>query len=160
MKIVPGFEAAFAGVADRCGQEPLAVYSVTRCLEVIVAQMKDDGLELSEGQTLQDAAREHFEFNIRGAWWGDDTPMFIQDDTWAGFLERQEIDDPGRLEASERERTIAALVKEFQKTVSLGDLEPGETHADAAREYYEENVVPLLASGALGLKPLRSPKRE
>lgn len=66
--LLDGFEAAYLGNVRRCGEHPLACYSVRRCLDVLVAQ----------GMTL-DEADEHFAFNVIGAWMGPNTPVFLFD---------------------------------------------------------------------------------
>lgn len=99
MQIVNGMEKAFVGVGTRCGQVEVAVYSVEKCIEEIIKQMKRDGLELSEGKTYEEDAWDHFEYNIRGFWTGDDTPMFLDADTWGDFLEKHDATDYGTLPA-------------------------------------------------------------
>lgn len=64
--LVDGFDAAFLGIGQRCGQPDVAVYDRARCLQILVAQ----------GATL-DEATEHFEFNVAGAWVGECTPLFL-----------------------------------------------------------------------------------
>lgn len=61
-----GFEEAFIGACYRFGQPPLATYDLQQVLQILMRQ----GLSADE-------AREHFEFNILGAWVGDGTPVFI-----------------------------------------------------------------------------------
>ena len=68
MLIADGLDEAIIGVARRCGQPDLVAYSVSKCLEVLMA----DGLTYEE-------ALEHFEFNVAGAWVGDETPIWVYD---------------------------------------------------------------------------------
>ena len=65
--LAEGFEAAFIGVAVRCGQPSLAVYDGQRCIEII---MRRDGSD-------EESAREAFEFNTEGAWVGEHTPLYL-----------------------------------------------------------------------------------
>jgi len=68
MLLADGFEDAFVGFARRFGwHEPVAVYDYTRCLEILVER---DGMDHL-------GASEFFEFNVIGAWVGDQTPIFI-----------------------------------------------------------------------------------
>lgn len=62
-----GFDEAFIGLVDRCGSEPVACYDVEKCLDVLVRRDK---------MTREDAS-EFFEFNVRGAFVGSRTPMFL-----------------------------------------------------------------------------------
>ena len=97
MQIINGMEKAFVGMGTRCGQVEVAVYSVEKCIEEIIKQMKRDDLELTGGETYEENAWEHFEYNIRGAWNGDETPMFLEADTWEDFLEKKGATDYGTL---------------------------------------------------------------
>lgn len=65
--VADDFADAFVGVSYRCGKESLAVYSVPRCIEIL---MKRDG-------TTHEGASEFFEFNVAGAWLGDGTPVWL-----------------------------------------------------------------------------------
>jgi hypothetical protein len=61
-----GFDEALVGIARRCGQPDLAVYSVRRCIEVL----------MQRGMT-EEEADEFFDFNVVGAWVGPMTPIFL-----------------------------------------------------------------------------------
>lgn len=61
-----GFDDALVGIARRCGQPDLAVYSVRLCIEVL----------MQRGMTYEEAC-EYFEFNVVGAWMGPMTPIFL-----------------------------------------------------------------------------------
>lgn len=65
--LADGFEDAFLGIADRCGQPSLAIYDTERCIEIL---MKRDGMD-------REGAEEFFEFNTLGAWVGPHTPLFL-----------------------------------------------------------------------------------
>ena len=65
--LADGFEKALIGVAERINLGPVAAYDVEKILEIL---MERDGLEYSE-------ALEHFEYNIKGAWMGEFTPVYI-----------------------------------------------------------------------------------
>lgn len=62
-----GFEDAFIGVAERCGQPALVVYDADICIDIL---RNRDGMDKSE-------AIEFFNFNVIGAWMGDHTPLFL-----------------------------------------------------------------------------------
>jgi hypothetical protein len=65
--LADGFEDAFVGMAERCGQPSLAVYDADKCLDVL---MQRDGMSYDE-------AVEFFNFNTLGAWVGEMTPLFL-----------------------------------------------------------------------------------
>jgi hypothetical protein len=65
--LADGFDDAIIGVAERCGQPPLVVYDITKCIEI---------LELRDGMD-HDEAEEFFGFNTLCAWAGDGTPLFL-----------------------------------------------------------------------------------
>jgi|TARA_R110002020_G_C16091602_1_gene757942 hypothetical protein len=67
MIIANGFDEAKIGVARRCGQPDLIAYDLEKIIEILIER---DGMSHEE-------AVEYFEFNIVGAWIGDDTPCFI-----------------------------------------------------------------------------------
>lgn len=64
--LADGFEGAVEGIGERCGQMPLIVYSVRKCLDILV----------SEGMSEVEA-REYFDFNVGGAWMGEGTPIWV-----------------------------------------------------------------------------------
>lgn len=65
--LADGFEDAFIGVGQICGEPPVAVYNREKCVEVLMAR---DGMDYEE-------AVEYLEFNTFGAYVGPQTPMFI-----------------------------------------------------------------------------------
>ena len=62
-----GFEDAFVGTGERCGQPTIAVYDRKKCIDV---------LEKRDGPTREEAI-EFFEFNVVGSWVGEQTPIFV-----------------------------------------------------------------------------------
>lgn len=64
--IADGFDDAIIGIAT----EPRLIYSVTKCLEIL---MKNDEMDYTD-------ALEHFTFNVSGGWVGDKTPIWCWDD--------------------------------------------------------------------------------
>ena len=68
MLFADGLDAAFVGVARRCGQPDLAVYSIPLAIRVLVQR---DGMSEAD-------AREYLEFNSIGAWVGEETPIWLE----------------------------------------------------------------------------------
>ena len=62
-----GFDDAIIGIGERCGQPSLVAYDRDKCIQVL---MDRDGMDYEE-------AVEFFDFNVAGAWVGENTPMFI-----------------------------------------------------------------------------------
>lgn len=61
-----GLDQAIIGICDQSGR---VIYSIKKIMKILVKQ----GLTSEE-------AREHLEFNITGAWVGDQTPIFCDDE--------------------------------------------------------------------------------
>ena len=64
--LADGFEEALIGVAERINLS-VAAYDVDKIITIL---MERDGMTDEE-------AIEYFEFNIRGAWMGEHTPVYI-----------------------------------------------------------------------------------
>lgn len=69
-KTLDGFDAAILGVLEDMNKPPRLVYSRAAILGIL--QVRDD--------MNYDDALEYYEFNISGAWIGDDTPALLYDD--------------------------------------------------------------------------------
>ena len=63
--LADGFDDAFVGVVERCGQPTISCYDRDRCIEILMKDM-----------SYEDAV-EHFDFNVSGAYVGEYTPCFI-----------------------------------------------------------------------------------
>jgi len=64
-----GFDQAVIGIGQAFGDNSRLIYSVKKCLEILVGQ----------GMNYEDAV-EHFEFNVSGAYVGERTPIWCYDD--------------------------------------------------------------------------------
>ena len=67
MLLADGFEGAFIGVATRCGQPTLAVYSAHKCIKLLVER---------DGMTHEEAL-EYFNFNVVGGWVGEEPKALV-----------------------------------------------------------------------------------
>lgn len=65
--LADGFEDAFIGFAERCISQPCAVYDYARAVQILVNR---DGMSEEE-------AEEFLQFNVLGAYVGEQTPWFI-----------------------------------------------------------------------------------
>jgi len=67
---IDGFDEAFIGFSQRCGQLRLANYSLSGMIKVLVDR---DGMD-------EDEALEYIGYNCIGAWLGEYTPNIIEDE--------------------------------------------------------------------------------
>jgi hypothetical protein len=68
--LADGFDDAFIGIAENSEGNPVAVYSVDKCLDILAEQFKDQ--EDAVGDAI-----DFFEFNVKGSYVGEFTPMFV-----------------------------------------------------------------------------------
>ena len=62
-----GFDEAIIGMAERINLGPVVAYDVEKMLQIMIER---------DGMTYEEAL-EFFDYNIKGAWMGDFTPIFI-----------------------------------------------------------------------------------
>jgi len=78
---IDGFDDAIVGIGERINLGPVVIYDEEKMIEIIMNDMDVSVYELEEGETIEDKkysmALEHFEFNIKGAWLGEFTPIFM-----------------------------------------------------------------------------------
>jgi hypothetical protein len=65
--LADGFEEALIGFGQRCGQPLLAVYDYTKMVEVLMFR---------DGMSYDDAC-EYIDYNVVGAWVGEQTPLIL-----------------------------------------------------------------------------------
>ena len=76
--LADGFDDAIMGIVNQSGTgKYLVLYDSDKCIEIIVNQLKKDGVEPSESYDLHIIAVEHFEFNVSGGYVGENSPMFF-----------------------------------------------------------------------------------
>lgn len=71
-QFVTGFNEALVGIGRQFNRY-LAIYDTKKCL-AILAEGLPDTLDADE---KEEVALEYFEFNIVGAWVGENTPIFL-----------------------------------------------------------------------------------
>lgn len=74
-----GFDDAVLGFGSRCGEEDLLVYDYDKCVDILVANIKEDMEEAEYDE--EDAyieAYEHMEYNVCGSYMGKGTPLFLR----------------------------------------------------------------------------------
>ena len=62
-----GFDDAIIGIAERINLGPVVAYSVEKILDIMIER---------DGMTYEEAL-EYYDYNIQGAWMGENTPIFI-----------------------------------------------------------------------------------
>jgi len=62
-----GFDEAILGISQRVGMEDVVAYDRDKCISVLMDR---------DGMSSEDAV-EYFEFNVAGAYMGENTPVFI-----------------------------------------------------------------------------------
>lgn len=67
MMRINGCDAAIIGVGERCGMEPVVVYDHIKLVECLRALHQWD----------EDTAAEWIDYNILGAYVGEDTPIVV-----------------------------------------------------------------------------------
>ena len=76
-QIADGFDDAIIGFTELWGKEGyIVVYDASKMFQTLMGR---------DGMTAEEAT-EYFEFNIQGAYVGDDTPIYV----WPGTLEQIE----------------------------------------------------------------------
>jgi len=62
-----GFDDALIGIGERINLDSVAVYDVDKCIDILMSR---DGMSREE-------AVEFFDFNVRGSWVGEKTPIWV-----------------------------------------------------------------------------------
>jgi len=68
-----GFELAIIGVAERIGMKPCLAYSYEQCVRILTQET-----EMSEEEAI-----EYMNFNVCGAYVGEQTPIFVHE--WEAY---------------------------------------------------------------------------
>lgn len=64
--LLDGLDDAYIGIVEGINRRPLALYGVKECIDTFIK----DGMS-------EDEAFEHFEYNVKGAYVGNYTPIFL-----------------------------------------------------------------------------------
>ena len=62
-----GFDDALIGIGERINLDSVAVYDVDKCIDILVSR---------DGMTYEEAV-EFFDFNVKGSWVGEKTPIWV-----------------------------------------------------------------------------------
>jgi hypothetical protein len=79
--LLDGFDEAIIGMAERINLGPIIAYDVEKIIEILAKDMEVEEDDLVDNQSIEELkismAYEYFDFNIQGAWMGENTPIFI-----------------------------------------------------------------------------------
>jgi len=78
--IIDGFNDAIIGMAERINLEPVVAYSESKIIEILMKDMEVDGTDMDEDEINNEKhtmALEYYYYNIKGAWMGENSPIFI-----------------------------------------------------------------------------------
>jgi hypothetical protein len=67
MLLADGFELAILGHVEQNNGSQVACYNRAACIEILVTR---DGMS-------HDEAEEYFQYNVEGAYMGEDTPIYL-----------------------------------------------------------------------------------
>ena len=77
-----GFDKAIIGLAERINLGPVVAYDTDKIIAILMLEMTVEPDEIDGDMTREDIkylkAVEYFDFNIKGAWMGENTPIFIE----------------------------------------------------------------------------------
>ena len=63
--LADGFDDAFVGIGRQFSR-PIAIYNRSKCIDILQEDMSEE------------EAEEYFQFNVEGAWVGENTPIFLE----------------------------------------------------------------------------------
>jgi hypothetical protein len=79
--LLDGFDEAIIGMAERINLGPIIAYDVEKIIEILANDMEVEEDDLVDDQSIEELkismAYDYFDFNIQGAWMGENTPIFI-----------------------------------------------------------------------------------
>ena len=78
-----GLDAAIIGVGHRCGQPDILVYDTQLVVKIL---MERDGMD-------EEGAHEFMEYNIVGAWVGEETPIWV----YPNWEDHEALSEDGRM---------------------------------------------------------------
>jgi hypothetical protein len=80
--IIDGFDSAIIGMAERINLGPVVAYDEEKIIDILSKEMEPEDTEGMTEDEIQNEkeimAIEYFEYNIKGAWLGEYTPVFIR----------------------------------------------------------------------------------
>ena len=129
--IIDGFDDAIIGMAERINLGPVVAYDEEKIIDILIAQMElddTDGMtdDEIEGEKVT-MAIEHFEYNIKGAWLGENTPVFIR----GSFLDMEYFHI--------NEREVIEITEDFDDQTGYGPWEyQGEVY-NKVNQYPDNN---------------------
>ena len=68
--LADGFDKAFLGIAEAFNGNPVAVYCADKCIKILMQQFSESDDPMTE-------AIEYFDYNVKGSYVGEYTPIFM-----------------------------------------------------------------------------------
>jgi hypothetical protein len=78
--LAEGFEEAFLGVGGQFNDNPVAMYDKNKCIDLLTKEFKRNTgttVGYEEETDFYEQALEYFDFNVKGSYVGEKTPIFI-----------------------------------------------------------------------------------
>jgi len=84
-KFADGLDGGIIGVdSNSFNTKPRVVYSISKCIDILAKDMEVKKSDLEKGENVKDKkhelAREYFDYNVSGAYVGEDTPIWVDDE--------------------------------------------------------------------------------
>ncbi len=70
------YEDAFIGLGYQQYRGPIAIYDAKKSIEILTKNFMEDP-DCEGEEAAEEMAQEWFDYNTIGAWYGDQTPIFI-----------------------------------------------------------------------------------
>ena len=68
--LADGFDKAFLGIAEAFNGNPVSVYCAEKCIKILMQQFSESDDPMTE-------AIEYFDYNVKGSYVGEYTPIFM-----------------------------------------------------------------------------------
>ena len=74
--LADGFDSAVLGMCERFGNDPVVAYDREKCVEILMDEFAQN-IDEDEDEDLYTMAVEYFDYNVAGAYVGENTPVFL-----------------------------------------------------------------------------------
>ena len=74
--LADGFDSAVLGMCERFGNDPVVAYDREKCIEILMDEFAQN-IDEDEDEDLYTMAVEYFDYNVAGAYVGENTPVFL-----------------------------------------------------------------------------------
>ena len=74
--LADGFDSAVLGMCERFGNDLVVAYDREKCIEILMDEFAQN-IDEDEDEDLYTMAVEYFDYNVAGAYVGENTPVFL-----------------------------------------------------------------------------------